>query len=199
MGDLVTFSNDTSTDLTQLGQAVQRVAPSGSADHLLRLLRDGSWVFGPDNIEPEEGSEWAINPYSFKHGYIAWADSKVFGEVMVPITSPLPTTAELNDAPEGWQEQIGFQLQCISGEDKGQQVAFKATSLGGKRAAQALAMAIASQASTDADNVVPVVELNVDHYTHKKYGKIYTPMFDIGRWTPISGEAEAPKGRSRSK
>jgi hypothetical protein len=29
---------------------------------------------------------------------------------------------------------------------------------------------------------IPICELNADSYPHKKYGKIYTPLFDIKRW-----------------
>ena len=36
---------------------------------------------------------------------------------------------------------------------------------------------------------VPVVNLDCDSYPHKKYGKIYTPIFDIKKWVmPDAGE-----------
>jgi hypothetical protein len=72
-------------------------------------------------------------------------------------------------------------------------VRFSTTSVGGKRAVQALAVAIAAQVEADQAKPVPVVELKRDHYTHKSYGKIYTPVFAVTEWISMDGEAEAPK------
>jgi hypothetical protein len=52
---------------------------------------------------------------------------------------------------------------------------------------------------------VPVVRLKKDHYSHKSYGKIYTPVFEIVEWVGMDGAAdeaapaleEAPAGRRR--
>ena len=35
---------------------------AGGGKPLLRLLRDGIWVYGQENIEVQEGSHWAVNP-----------------------------------------------------------------------------------------------------------------------------------------
>jgi hypothetical protein len=35
-----------------------------------------------------------------------------------------------------------------------------------------------------------VVRLKKEHYQHKKYGRIYTPVFEVVRWTGLEG-AEA--------
>jgi hypothetical protein len=34
--------------------------------------KTGHWVFGIDQTEIEDDSTWAVNPFSFVHGYIAW-------------------------------------------------------------------------------------------------------------------------------
>jgi hypothetical protein len=39
---------------------------------------------------------------------------------------------------------------------------------------------------------VAVVRLRKDHYAHKSYGKIYTPVFEVIEWVSMDGEAEAP-------
>jgi len=207
--NVIAFSNASNlpsdpSALANLGVAASSMSSGGVGVDILRLLRDGGWVFGAENIEPEEDALWAINPYSFQHGFIAWADSKVFGEIMVPIMQPMPPRGELVEAPEGWADQISFQAQCVSGEDEGQVVEFKTTSVGGKRAATGMASSIASQAQENPEYVVPVIALNTDSYQHKKYGKIYTPIFDISRWAAIGDakdtvEAEPAKGRKRSK
>jgi hypothetical protein len=51
---------------------------------------------------------------------------------------------------------------------------------------------------------VAVVRLRKDHYAHKSYGKIYTPVFEVIEWISMDGEPEpvveapaAPAGRRR--
>jgi len=196
--------------LTQLGVAVAAsVGGGGGGDDFLRLLRDGAWVFGAENLEPEEDSLWAINPYSFQHGFISWLDSKPVGEVMVNIMEALPARTTLPDTGGQWDEQMSFQLKCVSGEDAGQQVMFKTTSVGGKRAVSNVATAIGKRAAEGNTDVIPVVKLGSDSYQHKAYGKIYTPEFIAQSWS--SGDdspeeaaetAEAapePSRRSRKK
>ena len=83
---------------------------------------------------------------------------------------------------------------------------YTVTSVGGKRAVQALAVAIANQVDADQTKPVPVVLLKKEHYQHKSYGRIYTPLFDIVEWVGMDGEApvvedaapEAPARRRRS-
>jgi hypothetical protein len=73
---------------------------------------------------------------------------------------------------------------------------YTTTSVGGKRSVQALAVAIATQVEKDQTKPVPVVLLKKEHYTHKSYGRIYTPVFDIQEWVTMDVEAapaDAPK------
>jgi hypothetical protein len=80
-------------------------------------------------------------------------------------------------------------IKCISGEDKGMEARFTTTSVGGKRAVQTLAVALAEQVEKDQTKPVPVVRLRKDHYAHKSYGKIYTPVFEVVEWVSMDGEA----------
>jgi hypothetical protein len=57
---------------------------------------------------------------------------------------------------------------------------------------QALAVEIAAQVEKDQSKPVPVVKLGKDHYTHKSYGRIYTPVFEVVEWVSMNGEADAP-------
>jgi hypothetical protein len=82
-------------------------------------------------------------------------------------------------------------LKCISGEDKGMEARFTTTSVGGKRSVQTLAVALAEQVEKDQTKPVPVIRLKKDHYSHKSYGKIYTPVFEVVEWVSMDGEAPA--------
>jgi hypothetical protein len=51
-----------------------------------------------------------------------------------------------------------------------------------------LAVAIAEQVDKDQTKPVPVVLLKKEHYQHKSYGRIFTPLFDIQSWVGMDGE-----------
>jgi hypothetical protein len=197
-----------------LSSALRSSESSASAAGMaiLKMDKTGHWVFGADQTEVEDDSLWAINPFSFVHGYIAWGDGEVLGEKMVSVAEPLP---ELDPAPggakRGWEMQIGMTLACTNGEDEGLQARYSVTSVGGKRAVQALAVAIAEQVDKDQTKPVPVVRLKKEHYQHKSYGRIFTPVFDLVKWVSMDAESagetveeaeapadEAPRRRRRA-
>ncbi|CAB5194743.1 hypothetical protein UFOVP172_26 [uncultured Caudovirales phage] len=156
---------------------------------IIKMDKTGHWVFGADQTEVEADSTWAVNPFSFVHGYIAWGDGDVLAEKMVSVSDPLP---EMDDAPpmakRGWEVQVGMSLKCLTGEDKGMEARYTTTSAGGKRGVQTLAVAIAEMVDKDPSKPVPVVLLKKEHYQHKSYGRIYTPLFDIQSWVSMDGE-----------
>jgi hypothetical protein len=161
---------------------------------ILKMDKTGHWVFGADQTEVEDDSTWAVNPFSFVYGFIAWGDGEVLGEKMTSVQNPLP---ELDAAPpgakRGWETQIGMSLKCLVGEDKDMEARFTTTSVGGKKAVQALGLAIATQVEKDKSKPVAIVRLKKDHYVHKSYGRIYTPVFEIVQWVGMDdAAAEAP-------
>ena len=163
----------------------------GAGVVILKMDRTGHWVFGADQTEVEDGSQWAVNPFSFVHGYIAWGDGEVLGEKMAPVSDPLPPLdAAPPGAKKGWETQIGMSLKCMSGEDKGMEARFTTTSVGGKRSVQALAVALAEQVEKEPGKPVPVVGLGSEHYQHKSYGRIFTPVFKVEEWVSMDSEAE---------
>jgi len=194
MSNLVKFSGANLPSVTSLSTALRSIATDVSAvsTSIIKMDRTGHWVFGADQTEAESDSTWAVNPFSFVHGFIAWGDGEVLAEKLVSVTEPLP---ELEAAPpgakKGWEPQTGLSLKCISGEDAGMEARFTTTSVGGRKAVQALAVEIATQVEKDQSKPVPVVKLGKDHYTHKSYGRIYTPVFEVVEWVSMTGEAEA--------
>jgi hypothetical protein len=214
MSSIVKFSKAGLPAVTSLTTALRsmenEVAAVGTA--ILKMDKTGHWVFGADQTEVEDDSLWAVNPFSFVHGYIAWGDGEVLGETMTSVSEPLP---EPQPAPpqarKGWEKQVGLSLKCISGEDTGLEVRYTTTSVGGKRGVQTLAVAIAEQVDKDQSKPVAIVRLGKEHYQHKSYGRIYTPVFEVVRWigmegdapetveteAPAAAEASAPTGRRR--
>lgn len=189
MTSVTVFQNANLVPAQSLSQALRAVTASDNAGSvILKMDKTGHWVFGADQTEVEDDSRWAVNPWSFVHGFIAWGEGEVLGEKMVPITEPLP---ELGMAPpnakRGWEKQVGFSLKCVSGEDEGLEVRYSVTSVGGRKAVQQLALALAEQVEKEASRPVPIVILKKEHYQHKSYGRIYTPVFSIVDWSGIDG------------
>lgn len=203
MSNITTFGGSNLPSVASLSSALRSLESAAGPGNMVILKMDktGHWVFGADQTEVEDDSLWAVNPFSFVHGYIAWGDGEVLAEKMVSVAEPLP---ELDPAPggakRGWEMQIGMTLACTNGEDEGMQARYSVTSVGGKRAVQALAVAIAEQVDKDQAKPVPVIRLKKEHYQHKSYGRIFTPVFDIVKWVSMdapaveedAAEAEAP-------
>jgi hypothetical protein len=185
--------------------ALRQIAPAAAGGTaIIKMDKTGHWVFGADQTEVDADSLWAVNPFSFVHGYIAWGEGEVLGEKMTSITSPLP---ELESAPpgakRGWEEQVGLSMKCIKGEDEGLEVRYTVTSVGGKRAVQAMGIKIAERVDGSPESPVPVIRLKKEHYMHKSFGRIYTPLFEVEAWIGMEGEAkpaevEAPARRRRA-
>jgi hypothetical protein len=195
MSNLATFSSANLPAVATLSTALRALEQGAGTSGvvILKMDKTGHWVFGADQTEVEDDSTWAVNPFSFVHGFIAWGDGEVLGEKMTGVQHPLP---ELDSAPpgakRGWETQIGMSLKCLVGEDKDMEARFTTTSVGGKKAVQALGVAIATQVEKDQTKPVAIVRLKKDHYVHKSYGRIYTPVFEIVEWASMDGAAEAP-------
>ena len=203
MSNLVKFGNANLPTAASLAESLRKLdteASVGSA--ILKMDKTGHWVYGADQTEIDKDGRWAVNPFSFVHGFIAWGEGEVLGEHMFPITEELP---ELEPPPpnakRGWEPQVGMSLKCISGEDKDVQARFTTTAVGGKKAMHALAMKVAEQVEKDPDNSVALVKLGTDHYQHKSYGRVFTPVFEVTDWISLNGPveevAEADTGRRR--
>ena len=172
---------------TSLRSIATDVGPAGVV--ILKMDKTGHWVFGADQTEVEDEATCAVNPFSFVHGFIAWGDGEVLGEKMASVSQPLP---ELDVSPpgakKGWETQVGMSLACLSGDDKGMEARFTTTSVGGKRAVQTLAVALAEQVEKDQTKPVAIVKLKKDHYAHKSYGKIFTPVFQVVEWVSMDAD-----------
>jgi hypothetical protein len=195
MSNIATFKSANLPSVQTLSQSLraleQDVGAVGSV--IIKMDKTGHWVFGADQTEAEDDARWAINPFSFVHGFIAWGEGEVLGEKMVSVSEPLPELdAPPPGAKRGWETQVGMSLKCISGEDEGMEARYTVTSVGGKRAVQALAVAIANQVEVDQSKPVPVVLLKKEHYQHKSYGRIYTPVFEVVEWVGMDGEVTEP-------
>ena len=211
MGEVTTFKAAgglvSRTDLLQGLNNIATAAPAvGGEYQFLKMDKgNGEWLYGQEETVVEEGSLWAVNPLSLSYGYIAWSgDNDIEGEVMIPISRPLPAKDSLRaqtpdgkpSGKRGWQYQQSVILVCLTGEDEGTQVMYKQSSVGSQKLFAKLVNDISVQMGKG-DTIVPIVELKSDSYKHEKWGRIYNPIFEVKDWrtmddTTPPAEAAAP-------
>jgi hypothetical protein len=182
-----------------LATSIAAAGTSGEGDLYMKFVK-GEWVYGAEETEVQESSKWAINPAGCQHGYTAWGseergnEGKNVGERMVPATTPMPLEAALPEVNGDWSKCIAVQMRCTNGDDEGIQVLFKSNSHGARKAYASILQDIVERIQSGVADVVPLVELGADSYKHKKYGKIYTPQFEVVGWATMDGEqAEEPE------
>ena len=165
--------------LANMGRVADQDA-SGGKGQFMKFTKEGDYVYGPETLEVEEGSLWAVNPNSFVHGYQAWGDAELLEEVVaemseLPIVkSSLQTHMYIHpesktEVAAQWKPYRGFVLVGVSGEDEGVQCFLSSTSMGLKDAVDDLVTAIVNHVSEDPGTPVPIIELKNGHYKHKKW------------------------------
>lgn len=207
MNDLVTFGGGLGLPSREnlaknLAASAQAIPVSAGGAQFLKMDKgNGEWVFGQEETLAEEGSLWAVNPASMMHGWVAW-DTDSGGapvqEIMVSINRPLPATGSLPPLGTGktgkqleYQQQRSVQIVCIEGEDKGTVCEYKQSSVGAMKLFAEFTNALLAQLENDPDHIVAVIKLESDSYKHKKYGRIYNPVWPVQEWRALS-DTSAP-------
>lgn len=150
--------------------------------------RKQQWTFGKHN-EVLGDDRMAVHPGSFKQGWACWDNNVNKGEVMVPISEPMPN---LDALPE-WSKQgklskqYQVDLQVMEGEHQGVPLRFRSNSYGGVSAVQDLMGKLADRLAVESTYVVPVVTLNADPYEHETWGAMANPVFKIVQWVDVHG------------
>jgi hypothetical protein len=168
---------------------------------LFKREGNGTWGFGQKRTIPEEGSRWAVNPLTFKYGYICFSgDKKVLDERLVPVTQPKPDVTTLPDTGFPWQEEWSVNLKCLDGADAGVEVVFKGTTDGGLKAIAGLVELVRDRLDGQHDGkIVPIALLEKDSYPHSQHGKVWIPILTIVDWMPLDGPAPTPTPASMPK
>jgi hypothetical protein len=170
---------------------------AGGGKPLLRMLKSGDWVFGPSNEEVQDGSPWIVNIMTLGHGWSCWvqtagnAKNELRGEIMTSMAEPKPLRPPPIDGTQ-YAEQRSFEAKCYDGADAGTEVLHKTASIGGMRAIDDLLVTIQKRLAMPGGVAYPfpVIVLGHDHYEHTKWGRIYTPVFEVVAWANGNGELE---------
>jgi len=102
--NLTTFSQANLPAVSTLSSALRsiqaEVGPAGVV--ILKMDKTGHWVFGADQTEVEDDAVWAVNPFSFVHGFIAWGDGEVTTRrSFMQMIGLAPVAAAANSLPSG--------------------------------------------------------------------------------------------------
>jgi hypothetical protein len=205
MSEIAAFHNTTAiTSPDQLTAALaqnrtrQPQATRGGKAILKLEQNDGFWHFGQDNEEVEDGTVWAINPYSLQAGWVAWGRrnnrSYKAGEVMDSFANPpaCPTEDLSADGGATWAEQVAFELICVAGSQVGQEVIYNSSSKGGKKGYDDVYDAL--QSRPNSDYCFPVILLEQDSYNTSLHNKrVFNPIFRVIDWA--NGDQELLSGK----
>jgi hypothetical protein len=164
---------------------------------MLLFKREGSgtWGFGQKRTIPEAGSKWAVNPLTFKYGYICFGDNnKVLDERLVSVSQPKPLITEFPDMGSPWQEEWAVNMKCLDGADAGVEVIFKATTDGGVKAIVMMVDLVRDRLNSGQHDgkIAPIVLLEKDSYQHSQYGKVWFPVLNTVDWMSLDGPAPTP-------
>ena len=163
---------------------------------MLQFKRDnnGTWMFGQKRTVVEEGAHWAVNPTTFKRGFICFGDgNKVLGEVLISVLQKKTIdSTELPDKGFPGSNNGRVNMKCLDGTDAGVEAVYKPTTTGGTQAVAGLIETIRDRLNSGQHDgkVSPIVLLEKDSYQHGQFGKVWTPRLTITGWMPMSGPAE---------
>ena len=162
---------------------------SGLPMMLFKREGSGTWGFGQKRTIPEVGSKWAVNPTTFKWGYICFDEANKPTERLVSVSQPKPEIATLPDTGFPWQEQWAVNMKCLDGTDAGVEVTFKASTVGGTQAVAGLVELVRDRLNSGQHDgkIVPIALLEKDSYPHSQYGKVWIPILTIVDWMPLDG------------
>lgn len=193
----------------------QANTPKVGMSPFLKMGKDGIWTYGPENLEVQEGSIWAIDPDSYRIGYSCWTDwekldlkkkNDRMGEITVGLgKAPVDPdklqkfTHEYGDGQSitwEWNPMISVELVCTNGEDKGVRVVYSTSSHGGMGVLSGymdkmIASCEESIAAGEPMRSVALVTLGFSTYEHKRFGKTYNPVFEYEEWRD-KDDGEAP-------
>ena len=150
--------------------------------HQERSSTPGLIAFGMDQTPVDPDSEWAVNPFDLRHGWILRDGGKVLDRNLVPIFKPVPR------GPFGSKPAVSGNMKCTTDHHKGVQVEFSGDADYAKKFFGRCINAIRKQRidNPGTKDVVPVIRLEVKPYPNPKDdGNVYPMIPHVMYWRGI--------------
>jgi hypothetical protein len=162
---------------------------------MLKLTTGGEWVAGVDNTRVTQ-TRFAADVHGAETGFTCFLDKKVVDEMMVAVAlgtkisqGELPNHGPYGDG-DGWRAAACIRLRSLT---TGEEFVFKTTSQGGRSAIGDLLTKYAGRLAAGKGGM-PIIDLAVDRYTHKRHGLVYRPLFRIVDWQDDADAAAVTSG-----
>jgi hypothetical protein len=166
---------------------------------LLKFTKQGEFAISDvENILA--GTRCIAHADEITLGWIKWVDGRPDERRVGRVADKFvpPQRSELgDDDPRQWELQDDgtrrdpwqFQMTVpISRLDTGETYEFATSSKGGLACVGKLTRAYGRRVQEEKTPGLPIVELKADHYKHRTYGKIFTPLMIIVGWTDGDGK-----------
>jgi hypothetical protein len=166
---------------------------------LLKFTKQGEFAISDvDNIP--DGARCVAHADEIDLGWVRWSDGKPEDRRVGRVADKFipPPRSELGDDDERqwdvqddgtrrdpWQFQMSVPVTRL---DNGETYRFVTGSKGGLACLGKLTRAYGRRVQDEEVPGLPVVELKADHYKHRTYGKIFTPLMVVVGWTSESGK-----------
>jgi hypothetical protein len=165
---------------------------------LLKFTKQGEFAISDiDNIP--DGTRCVVHADEIDLGWVRWTDGKPEDRRIGRVADKFipPPRNELGDTDERqWEKQDDdtrrdpwqFQMSVpVTRLDNQETYRFTTGSKGGLACVSKLTRAYGRHVQ-DGKPGLPIVELKADHYKHRTYGKIFTPLMIVVGWTGDDGK-----------
>jgi hypothetical protein len=195
---LAAFADEITSGLSNINTSIASQGPMGGAS-FFGLNRQGVFHYGADGIKMDPKATAIVNLRSVRHGYSAWDDGKLLGEVMFAANEKLPSVNSLPDHGVDWEMCVSFELVFLPGTaDDGAAVLYKNSSKGGREAVAKLMEKVKAAIRLDPTKTYPIIGFSTTSWHSKKYGEIFKPVFSLIRMTDGRSVPSSPAPKSPS-
>ena len=166
----------------RLDRALSRVDDATGGD-FIKLDKSGVWIVGEDVVVDQEACKFKASIPNVLYGLTAWHNGEAVKEMLYSASEPPVSPDMLGPLPpEVKVEQcFAMPLRCVEGPFKGDKFVYKSSSPSAWNAFGIFLRQARAQGTE-----TPLMMLDKSSYRHKKYGKIFTPIFTV------IGETENP-------
>ena len=174
-----------------------------SSSRVFITFKNGEYLYGPDDELIPLGTRFVANMPGLRVGWKRWAANRVTDDLLELLADGVPPRrrSDLGDLDQGLWElddrkqprdpwQFTNEL-VLRGLETGDEFVFATSSKGGLGAVGELCKAY-GRLYRQKPGLLPVVELQADHYNHKTFGKTYYPVLKLVDWIAEPDAADGP-------